>query len=197
MLAANTSLALLQPMQVTRLPPDAAGGRLVDCSYSQAGDRMATCSSSGTVRVWACGSGAGAGDEPLLLHSTKVRGAAVSRAMRGMRSLTATAAAALASSWCASVLRSARHLSLVDPAPAAAHQIYEEPVKPAWAPDEHGTILAVATARGSVHILTASAAGAWRESGRLACGRGLVRCGPAAFVGLNGCLPPVVPRVCC
>jgi WD40 repeat protein len=52
------------------LPPDDGGGVLSDCAYSQAGDRMATCSSSGGVRIWDTSSGGGG--EPALLHSEKV-----------------------------------------------------------------------------------------------------------------------------
>ncbi|KAI8471346.1 MAG: WD40-repeat-containing domain protein [Monoraphidium minutum] len=113
--------------KVMQLPPDAGGGRVTDCAYSTAGDRMATCSTSGAVRVWACGGGGGgaAGDDgAALLHEAQVPG---------------------------------------------------DPVKVAWAPAEHGTILVAATAQGAAHVLLTGADGQWRAGGQLACGRGAVR----------------------
>ncbi|GBF97495.1 hypothetical protein Rsub_10418 [Raphidocelis subcapitata] len=61
--------------KVMPLPADDGGGVLTDCAYSQAGDRMATCSSSGGVRIWDCSStsgGGGGGGEPQLLHAEKL-----------------------------------------------------------------------------------------------------------------------------
>jgi len=63
------------------LPPDADGGHLVDCAYSRTGDRMATASSSGAVRIYACGSGGAAAATdpaacaPTLLHVDRIAGA--------------------------------------------------------------------------------------------------------------------------
>jgi hypothetical protein len=51
----------------------------------------------------------------------------------------------------------------------------------AWAPGEHGAVLAVGTGAGTVHFLAAGAGGGggggggrWADSGPLPCGRGAV-----------------------
>lgn len=48
----------------------------------------------------------------------------------------------------------------------------------AWAPAEHGSVLAVGTGAGTLHFLAAGAGGGegggWSDSGALPCGRGAV-----------------------
>lgn len=108
--------------KVMQLPADSHGGTLADCAYSHTGDRMVTCSTSGTVQVLACSSSSPGG--PTLLHSAKVPG---------------------------------------------------EPTKSCWAPEELGSVVAVATSGGAVHILRTGPGGGWAGGGELACGRGAVR----------------------
>lgn len=56
------------------LPPDPAGGAGVAAAYSQARERMATCSSSGGLAIWRLAGGGSGGGEPEQLHAETVRG---------------------------------------------------------------------------------------------------------------------------